>query len=140
MANGFQTFTKKLMEMLIDPERFTLHPGRWYAVEIIGDEFGDVLRSYSPLRIDGVAPSGSGQRCFTLSFYHANYPEGVRDKVYTLQTVERSARYLLASSTTHNPTRILLIHDISWDWMRSHFGTTCPIDQPDIHRWLSNHV
>lgn len=121
-------------------ERFTLHPGKWYAAEIIGDEFGEELRSYSPLRIDDIAPSGSGQRQFTLSFYHANYPEGVRNKVYTLQTVERAAWYLLARSTTHHPTRMLLISEISWDWMRAHFDTARPIDNPDIDRWLSNHA
>ena len=70
--------------------RFTLIPGHWYAVEFIGDEFSvaDDFRSHSAIRVDSVITAPGGQRCFDLSFYHANYPEGVRDKVYTLQTVE----------------------------------------------------
>jgi hypothetical protein len=123
-----------------DTERFTLQTGQWYAAEIIGDEFGEELRSFSPLRIDAIASTGKGLRQFTLSFYHANYPEGVRDKVYTLRTIERTARYLLALSTTHNPSRVLLISDISWEWMRSHFRTDRPIDSQDIQRWLSTYV
>ena len=68
--------------------RFTLRERFWYAVEFIGEEFGDQIRSYSPIRVDEVVCENSGRRLFSLSFYHANYPEGVRDKCYTLQTIE----------------------------------------------------
>jgi hypothetical protein len=120
-------------------ERFTLHAGQWYSAEIIGDEFGEELRSYSPLRIDAIEPSGKGQRQFTVSFYHANYPEGVRNKTYSLQTIERAAGYLLARSMTHNPTRLFLISDVSWDWIQTHFRSTRPVNCQDIQRWLSKH-
>jgi hypothetical protein len=122
--------------------RFTLLPGQWYAAEFIGDEFcaAAEFRSHSAIRVDAVAPARSGHRHFDLSFYHANYPEGVRDKVYSLQTLERGAQFILARSADHTPARFLLIYDISWPWLRSHFGVQQPSDSDDITRWLSNHA
>lgn len=122
--------------------RFTLLPGGWYAAEFIGDEFSssEEFRSHSAIRVDSVAPAQSGQRRFELSFYHANYPEGVRDKVYTLQTLERGEYFILARSVDHTPARLLFIYDISWLWLRSHFGIEHPSHTDDISRWLSNHA
>ncbi len=122
--------------------RFTLQSGHWYAAEFIGDEFGAgaEFRSRSAIRVDAVAPIQSGQRRFELSFYHANYPEGVRDKVYILQTLERCGHFIMARSVDHSPVRLLFIYDISWLWLRSHFGVQQPSDSDDICRWLSNHV
>ena len=122
--------------------RFTLRSGWWYAAELIGDEFGpdSEFRSHSPIRVDAVRPSGGGQRHFTLSFYHANYPEGVRDKTYSLQMLERGERFLLARSLNHTPVRILLIYDISWPWLRSHFGIQKDGGSDDLFHWLSNHL
>lgn len=61
------------------PSRFTLVPDQWYAAEIISDEFGaaNEFRSRSAIKVYSVTPAGDGRRRFTLSFYHANYPEGV---------------------------------------------------------------
>ena len=122
--------------------RFTLRPGQWYAAEFVGDEFspGNDLRSYSPILVNGIEPSRDGQRSFQLSFYHANYPEGVRDKRYSLQTIERGKRFMLARSSEHTPTRLLLIYDISWPWLRHHIGVEQADDSSDIGRWLSNHA
>lgn len=122
--------------------RFTLRAGKWYAAEFIGDEFspGYELRSYSAIRVDAIEPSRSGQRRFHLSFYHANYPQGVRDKRYSLQTIERSGQFILTRSSEHTPTRLLLIYNISWSWLRSHFGVEQSDDSSDIGRWLSIHA
>jgi len=105
-------------------QRFTLRPGHWYAAELIGDEFSatDDFRSYSAIRVDSVVPVKSGHRHFDLGFYHTNYPEGVRDKTYSLQTLERGESFILARSLDHTPSRILLIYNISWPWLRLHFG------------------
>jgi len=122
--------------------RFTLVSGRWYAAEFIGDEFssdGD-LCSYSAIRVDAVEPFGGGQRRFRLSFYHAKYPEGVRGKRYSLQTLERGEHFILARSTEHDPTRIMLIYSVSWPWLRTHFGVEQSDDSNDIGRWLSIHA
>ncbi|MDP6527062.1 MAG: hypothetical protein QGH42_13505 [Kiritimatiellia bacterium] len=66
--------------------RFTLERGQWYAAEILGEEFGGKIRSHTRIQVYEVKPLGG--RKFELSFYHENYPEGVRDKRYTLQTIE----------------------------------------------------
>ncbi len=101
-------------------ERFTLQPGRWYACELIGDEFDEDQCSYSPIRVDAVVPEGKGSRCLELQFYHANYPEGVRDKRYRLQTVHRGRSYLLAKSTEHDPVRFFQIYEIDGEWLVRH--------------------
>lgn len=119
--------------------RFTLHPGRWYAAEFIGDEFSADrdFRSHSPIRVDSLVPRRTGRHRFKLSFYHANYPEGVQNKVYSLQTLERGEQYILARSISYEPARLLMIYEISWPWLRSHFNTQQPSDSEDIALWLS---
>jgi hypothetical protein len=120
-------------------QRFTLHIDRWYAAEIIGDAFHEEgLRSYSPIRVDAVEPLGEGRRQFELLFFHLNYPAGVQSKRYKLQTLERGARYLLARCTEQDPVRILLIHEISWNWMEQHFPPSRSDGEPDLQRWLFN--
>ncbi len=123
-------------------KRFTLTPGQWYAAEFIGDEFsgGADYRSHSAIRVDRVTPASSGNRDFDLAFYHANYPEGVRSKSCSLQILERSERFLLARSVEHTPVRLILIYDISWQWLRSHFDIQQPSLSDDVGRWLSNHA
>jgi hypothetical protein len=119
--------------------KFTIIPGRWYAAELIGDEFYPALRSYSPIRVDAVRPMGTGKRVLKLRFYHANYPEGVRDKVYILQTIERGSRFLLAKSMDHEPHRLLLAYEITASWLREHFGVEVPTDV-DIENWLNRNA
>jgi hypothetical protein len=87
--------------------RFVLQRNRWYAVEIIGAEFGAEIRSYSPIRVDDITPKGN--RRFELQFYHANYPEGVRNKIYELQTLDRNENFILARSVSHKSPRWLLM-------------------------------
>lgn len=118
-------------------KRFTLHRGRRYAAELVGEEFGDRIRSYSPIRALTVAPSRSGLRQLALSFYHANYPEGVRDKRYTLATIERSRTFLFARSIDHDLIRLLMVYDISWRWLQMHFGKALSRELPDVQEWLS---
>ena len=120
--------------------RFSICVNRWYAVEFIGEEFDDGLRSFSPILVHAVSPAGGGKRLMELAFYHANYPEGVRDKCYNLRTIERTERFLLARSTEHTPTRLMLIYEISWDWLRRHFGASQPDDNSDVQRWLTNNT
>ena len=115
--------------------RFTLTPGRWYAAEFIGAEFGNSIRSCSPIRIDAVKPKKAGQRQFILQFYHGNYPEGVRDKEYTLTTIERSLTFLLARSLDHDPARLLLVYEISWKWLTQYGDLERP-EGDDIQQYL----
>ena len=118
-------------------DRFALQQTRWYAAEIIGDEFGADIKSYSPIRVDEIKPKGA--RKFELQFYHANYPEGARQKVYELQTLERNENFILARSVSHVPSRWLLIYAITPNWLNRHFGAA--IDQrADVDAWLERNV
>lgn len=101
---------------------FALVPGRWYAAELMGDEFGDALRSYSPIRVDSIKPLGTGSGELLLDFFHASYPEGVRSTSYRLQVVERRTRFLLARSLDQTPTRLLVVYESTWEWLKQHFG------------------
>jgi hypothetical protein len=118
---------------------FTLIPGRWYACELSGDEFEDDMCSYSPIKIRRIEPLKHGNRTLRLDFYHANYPEGVREKSYTLQTIERGERFLLARSVEHNPVRILQIYEINHEWIIRHFPKLVP-DRKNIQTWLDRNL
>lgn len=116
--------------------RFTLERGKWYACELIGDEFSEDKCSYSPIKIYEISPSDKGERTFKLNFHHANYPEGVQNKEYALRTIERGRTYLLAKSFNHSPVRYLLIYDIDRDWVKRHFSVNYPAK--DIQEWLDD--
>jgi len=118
-------------------DRLLLELRRWYAAELIGEEFGSEIRSYSAIRVDAVRPSGDGR--LSLAFYHANYPQGVRDKVYELETIERTATFILARSREHSPSRLMLIYPVTSAWLREHFGATVADDE-DAQAWLAANV
>jgi len=115
--------------------RFTLEPKNWYAVEFIGEEFTDSIRSYSPIKVLNVKSESKGSRVFTLDFYHANYPEGVRNKTYRLKTIERNKEFILASAMGHKPLRILLIYPVSAAWLKEHFSISIE-DNQRVEQWL----
>lgn len=106
-------------------------------MELLGEEFGDEIRSYSPIRVEEITPHGG--RRFSLAFYHANYPEGVRRKVYELETVERNTVFILARSLSHSPVRLLLIHAITGGWLREHFGINIA-ELEDAQAWLTRNA
>lgn len=115
--------------------RFTLQPSTWYACEIIDDGGVDPRALCSPIRVDHIEPLGN--RTFTMRFYDLNYPEGVRDKEYCLKTLFRGESFILAVSRDHRPARMLRIHHISAEWLRTSFpGLDVP--HGDVQRWLSS--
>jgi len=119
---------------MMGKERFTVREGKWYALEFIGDEFFHLgSYRYSPIQIINVHPLKTGQGIFILSFFHANYPQGVNDKTYKLKTIERGELYILAASTQHNPKRIVHIFDITYSWFKEHFpGIMRGINEKDF--------
>jgi hypothetical protein len=116
--------------------RFTLMPGRWYGMDMIGDEFGTGLRHYGPIRGDVICPTRTGQRVFALQCYHANSPEGVHSKRDTLHTLERGERLLLAQGTHHTSPRLLLVRDITAEWLTEHVRVELPAGS-DVETWLN---
>lgn len=120
-----------------DEGMFTMETGRWYACESIGDEFTweHDLRSYSPIRVDELEPLKTGDQQFELRFVHGNYPSGVQDKVYRLQTLHRGDLYMLVRSLNHTPTRLLLIYGLAPDWIQRHFPNIRD-DDPEYREWF----
>ena len=104
--------------------RFNLKLKRWYACQFLGDEFNATelcILAPSPIRIEQVQPLESGERTFKLAFFHANYPQGVQGKEYTLQTIHRGENCLLARSLEHRPPRFLYLTDLPLEWLKHHF-------------------
>jgi len=119
--------------------RFTLEPGNWYAAEILGEEFEPKIRSLSPIRINQIESKKMKNRILEIDFYHANYPEGVRDKQYRLKTLERNTQFYLGRSSDHNPARLLLIYQITADWLRLNFRANIT-DRDNVDEWLERNV
>jgi hypothetical protein len=119
--------------------RFTLIPGRWYAMEMVSDAFGSALRDHSPIRVNAIRPTHTGQRVFELQFYHANAPEGVRTKRYTLLVLERGERFLFAKSTHHTPPRLLLVYEITAEWLWQHVHVKLPAEC-EVDEWLNRYA
>lgn len=95
--------------------RFTLQPGHWYACHLVGDFFADSgidQCSRSPIKVQAIHPEKTGSRRFSLSFYHANYPQGAQDKAYRLETLEQGQHFLLARAFEYDPIRLLYLHEI----------------------------
>ena len=117
--------------------RFTLRPGRWYALEMLRDDASmcGPSRHYSPIQVHKLRPKGQGDSTMELEFFHANYPDGVQGKDYKLKVLERASGFLLAKSLVHSPVRYLLIHELDPKWMRAHFGLELP-DGKSFQDWL----
>lgn len=114
--------------------RFTLCPNTWYACELIGDEFSQDKCSYSPIKVYEFHPVGVGDRSFVLEFFHANYPEGVQDKSYRLQTVHRGESLILARATDYEPARFLQLYEITAEWLNEHFKSATRVtESPQIY-------
>ncbi|MBQ0748132.1 MAG: hypothetical protein KBT82_13305 [Marinobacter sp.] len=99
--------------------RFTLNNRRWYAMELFSPEFGEQVRCCSPIMVYELTPMGGGGRRFELSFHHEVYPEGVQDKGYTIQTIERSDHYLLGRVVESD--RLVLFLKLTSNWLYQHF-------------------
>ena len=119
--------------------RFSLKRNEWYACEFIGDEFDEDKCSYSPIRIYEIKPFNNGKREYLLKFYHANYPEGVRDKEYKLRTIERGKTYLLARAIDYSPPRFLQIYHVDNAWLKRHFGSIAD-ERIECKEWLDRNA
>ena len=99
--------------------RFTLQPLNWYAMELLGPEFGSEVRHCSPIRVDAVELAGNGSRRFDFSIFHAAYPECVQTKTYTIQTTQRIDHFLLGRVV--DTIRLVLLLELSDKWLKQHF-------------------
>ena len=100
---------------------FMLQSKKWFAMEHI---FADAHRHYSPVWIENVNPLPSGKGVLELTFFHANYPEGVQGKIYQVRVLQRMPAYLVgARQELDGSTRGTLIFEvITPEWMALHFS------------------
>lgn len=105
-------------------------------MELIGPEFGEEVRHYSPVKTLGITPLGKGNGRFELEFFHANYPEGVQGKFYTIQTIERKRNYMLGRVI--DTERIVLLFDLNEDWLKAHFGARNQSGE-SAERWVEKY-
>lgn len=80
---------------------------------------------FSPIYVHEAVPRHSGKREIEIRFFHANYPEGVQEKSYTVSVLHREAG-VLAGRTEHAPAgkathALIVLRALSLDWMRLHF-------------------
>lgn len=115
---------------------YRLKRGVWYAAEFLGDGLIRLGHRYSPIRVDEITPMKTGKRIFELNFFHANYPEGVQDKLYRLQTLQAGEEYILGKSVDHDPARFVLIYDIDAAWLKEHFNIDLAATD-DVASWLN---
>lgn len=119
--------------------KFTLQPRAWYAMEYL---FPSGERHCSPIWILGVTPEKTGAGWLELSYWHANYPEGVQSKHSTLRVLAREAGWLFAM-TTHGPvTAGVIIAPITHAWLRLHFAPRSAglCDRDELGSWLDRWV
>ncbi len=77
---------------------------------------------------------------FDLSFFHADYPAGVQDKEYRLQTLFRSERFMVSISRDHTPGRVVILQEISRELIQKRYpGMNIP-DNIDIQSWLDREM
>ena len=76
----------------------------------------------SPILVEGLQVHNSGNRLFKLSFFHANYSQGVQDKRYELQTVIRNTFMLVAErQDEEGKWPVLCFFDLTPEWLEIHF-------------------
>ena len=117
--------------------RFALAPGQWLAMEAWMRGFPDPPHC-SPVRVLAVSPHGGGRRELTLRFFHATYPEGVREKEYHLRVLHRAHDTLtLLRLDAPDMEMTLTLFPLHSHWMEKHFPNPAEGSEPgSIERML----
>jgi hypothetical protein len=121
---------------------FTLEPRKWFAMEYI---FPNAQRHYSPVWIERVTAQKSGHGFLELTFFHANYSEGVQGKIYKVRVHQRTSAYLVGARQEHDGSTCgtLIFETITPEWMALHFpdnpiSTTRPFSD-ELDRITARH-
>lgn len=110
--------------------RFALHPHAWYAMEFV---FRSAERHFSPIWLEEITPLKTGNGMLRLVFFHANYPEGVQDKAYDLQVVQRFERHLIALRRSDGVAdATVILEPITREWCTQHFPQMRLRDKSDL--------
>jgi hypothetical protein len=89
--------------------------------------------NYSPIWIEEVKPMQSGKGLLEVAFWDGNYPEGVQNEVYLLRVMRRAAGSLLTERQDYKPKELVLISEMTGEWVRHHFRET---PEGDLQAWL----
>lgn len=124
-----------LLIMAFTPSRLRLQPGRWYAAQFLGAEYGpDDAHAFSPIRVESTRTLRTDKREWELTFHHENYPAGEQRKIYPLRMVVHEPSFLVGVRVVSDwHDRYLLITELSWGWLRTHFGIT--EQHTDVQDW-----
>lgn len=109
---------------------FTLNRHRWYAMQVV---LRNGTQHVSPVWIFEVRALKSGKGIMQLHFWHANYPEGVQDKVYDLRVIRREPGYLLAERQDDGSKALVLLSEVTSEWIGTHFRQA---PDGDLQAWL----
>lgn len=103
--------------------RFTLRSDTWYTMEFHIANGSAYEHWLSAVKVYSIAPKGSGAGIFDLSFYHADYPAGVRDKIYTLRTLLRSEAYIIAERLGEKDRQMsVILFDLQPEWLKRYYN------------------
>lgn len=75
---------------------------------------------FSPIRVTGLTPLGTGKRLMQLDFFNACYAEGVQTFTMPMKILHRAPDHMLAALINHDdkpPERTAVISELSWDWL-----------------------
>ena len=105
---------------------FILHPGRWFAWQLIPGYMGERCVPWaSPIYMTKVTPLKQGKGILSLTFDCPLYAEGVTHGERLIQVLVRAENYLVGliveESPVHNK-RCAVISHIEFEWIRR----SCP--------------
>ena len=84
--------------------------------------FPSAVRHFSPIWVEEITPLKTGVGMLRLRLFHANYPEGVQDKVYDLRVVQRFDGHLLALRRSDGrEDATVILESITREWFVHHF-------------------
>jgi hypothetical protein len=102
-------------------EAFQLLAKKWYAMEVFGAGGAPTNPHLSPIYVNAIEPLKTGHGILRLTFFHANYPEGVQNKEYVLRVLHRGTFHLAAVKTENEDQPLVIIFPLESDWIQTHF-------------------
>ena len=89
--------------------------------------FPSAERHFSPIWVQEIVPLKTGTGRLRLYFFHGNYSEGVQDKGYDLQVVQRFDRHLVALRRSDGiATATVILEPMTRAWLAPHFPHLLP--------------
>lgn len=123
--------------MSLTAEKFSIKIRFWYAMEYLGANASDSTHHFSPIYIQSIHQQNTGASRLDIEFFHANYPQGVQNKLYKVKVLDRTESFIVAKRVDVVED-VLIIHELSWDWMKQHF-VDFRLPDGNIQKVLTDH-